>query len=324
MNKIIKKLSVSLVLLSFPLSVLAYSNKVILGGQNIGITINSKGVLVVGFYKVNNVYNPSHLLAGDYIIKVGVEEVNSIKELVQKVDKLAKDNKVDITFIRDDKEYTTTLNLENNNGSYKTGVYVKDSMLGNGTLTYIDPETKIYGALGHYIIDSSSNEAFAIKDGKIFKSIITSITKSSNGNPGSINTKFFKDTIYGDINKNSEAGIFGKFTSDIDNDNLIEIAEASEIKTGPALIVTSLANNEKKEYEINILRVEKNNKIKNIYFEITDEDLIKQAGGVVQGMSGSPIIQNNKLIGAVTHVTIDNVKYGYGISIINMLEEGEK
>ena len=132
-----------------PILVLAYSSEVILGGQNVGISINSKGVLVVGFYKVNNIYNGSHLLVGDYIIKVNNEDVANIKDLVSKIEKYANNDEVEITYSRNNKEYTTKLKLEKNNNSYKTGIYVKDNLLGNGTLTYIDPETKIYGALGH-------------------------------------------------------------------------------------------------------------------------------------------------------------------------------
>lgn len=307
-----------------PLTVFAYSSEVILGGQNVGISINSQGVLIVGFYKVNNIYNGSHLLVGDYIIKVNNESVSNIKDLVSKIEKYATNDEVEITYLRDDKEYTTKIKLEKSNDSYKTGIYVKDNLLGNGTLTYIDPETKIYGALGHYIIDSNTNTAIKIKDGSIFKSVITNITKSTDGNPGSINTKFYRQNVYGNINKNTLAGIFGIYENIPANGKLIKVANIDEIKTGKATIFTSLAQNEIKEYDINILKIDKNSPIKNFYFEITDKNLIDTAGGVVQGMSGSPIVQNGKLIGAVTHVTIDNVKTGYGISIINMLKEGEK
>ncbi len=149
MKKIIKNINIFLLLWLMPTLVLAYSNEVILGGQNVGISINSKGVLVVGFYKVNNIYNGSHLLVGDYIIKVNNEDVANIKDLVSKIEKYATNDEVEITYSRNNKEYTTKLKLEKNNNSYKTGIYVKDNLLGNGTLTYIDPETKIYGALGH-------------------------------------------------------------------------------------------------------------------------------------------------------------------------------
>lgn len=324
MKKIFKRLLIGLTLTSFPINVWAYSSQVILGGQNVGIRLNMDGILVVGFYKINGEYNSSRLLVGDYITKVNNIVVKTIPELVEQINKNAKNNSVPINYIRNNKEYNTTLKLEKNNNNYKTGIYVKDNMLGNGTITYIDPESKTYGALGHYIIDSNTNEAVKINDGNIFKSIITSITKSTNGNPGSINTNFVRKDIYGTIEKNTIAGIFGTYNSQFDHSKLIDIAKPEDVSTGKATIYTSLGNNEFKEYEINILRIEKNNKIKNFYFEINDKDLIAKTGGIVQGMSGSPIIQNNKLIGAVTHVSIDNVETGYGISIINMLEESEK
>jgi len=318
-----KKILLYLYMLLLPISVYAYSDKVILGGQNIGISINSRGILIVGFYKINNTYNTSKLITGDYITKVGEVSVNTIEELVNEINKQVNNNKVDITYLRDNLEYTTTISLEKVGSSYKTGIYVKDNIIGNGTLTYIDPTTGIYGALGHYILDNNTNSPFLISNGSIFKSVITDITKSTNGNPGSINTKFYKNTIYGNINKNSEVGIYGKYTSSLDTDDLIEIANINEVEKGSAYIVTSI-DNKVSQYEIEILRIDTTSKTKNLYFKITDKDLLNKTGGIVQGMSGSPIIQNNKLIGAVTHVTIDDVTTGYGVSIINMLEEGEK
>lgn len=318
-----KKLYVIILMLLCPFNVLAYSNKVILGGQSVGININSDGILIVGFYKVNNTYNASRLMAGDYIVKVGDKDVSSVNELVKAIEKEVYDNKVEISYRRNDEIYNTTLNLEYKDGIYKTGLYVKDNLTGVGTLTYIDPESKIYGALGHQIQESSSNSIVEVKTGNIFKSVISSITKSSNGNPGCINAKFYKNEIYGTIDKNIETGIYGNYLESVDNDTLIEVAKVDEINKGEAIIYSSLYNNVVKEYKINILRVDKNSKIKNIYFEVVDEDLIRAAGGIVQGMSGSPIVQNNKLIGAVTHVSIDNVTTGYGISIITMLESGE-
>lgn len=324
MKKIINYIGIGLTIISFPFNVLAYSNKVIMGGQNVGININSNGVMVVGFYKVNGVYNGSKLMAGDYIYEVGSKSVNTINELVKAIDSEAKDNQVEIKYRRGNNTYKTTLNLEYKDNVYKTGLYVKDNLLGNGTLTYIDPKTKIYGALGHNVIESNTKSRVEIKDGSIFKSVISSVTKSSDGNPGSINTKFYKDKVYGTINKNVESGIFGNYLESIDNDALIEVASIDDVKLGEASIYTNLYNNDVREYKINILRVDKGGKIKNIYFEVTDEALLNKTGGIVQGMSGSPIVQNGKLIGAVTHVLIDDVTTGYGISIITMLEEGEK
>lgn len=324
MKKQCNKIFFLLINLLFPIQILAYSSRVVLGGQNVGIIIRSDGILVVGFYKINGTLNNSKLSVGDYIIKVDNNDVTTINELIDNIDKSVKDNVVTLTYRHNGENKTTNLKLENVNGVYKTGLYVKDSLTGLGTLTYIDPETKIYGALGHEILESTANTRIEVKTGNIFKSIVTSITKSEDNAPGTKNAKFYKNVIYGTINKNVNAGIYGNYMESIDNDNLISVANLSDVKIGDATIFTALDDNEVKEYSIKILRIDPTNTIKNFYFEITDEELLNKAGGIVQGMSGSPIVQNNKLIGAVTHVSIDNVSTGYGISIITMLKSGEE
>ena len=323
MKKLLKNLKLFLLLWIIPSLVLAYSNEVILGGQNIGISINSKGILVVGFYKVNNIYNGSHLLVGDYIIKVNNEDVKNIKELVSKIEKYATNDEVEITYLRQDKIYNTKIQLEKNNNSYKTGIYVKDNLLGNGTLTYIDPETKIYGALGHEIIESTTNKLIEVKTGKIFKTSIKSIDKSVKGLAGTKNAKFFSNINYGTIVSNTNKGIYGIYDYDIASKPTLEVGTYKDIKLGTATIRTVVNGEKIENFDIEIDRVN-NNETKNIHFKITSPELIDRTGGVVQGMSGSPIIQDNKIIGAVTHVVIDNPLTGYGILITNMLEEGEK
>lgn len=312
-----------LLMLIFPLNILAYSSKVIMGGQNVGITIQSDGVLVVGFYKVNGVLNSAKLTVGDYITQINQQDIKNINELISVIDQNVNDGSVDLTIRRNDNMIHTSLKLELVDGVYKTGLYVKDSLTGLGTLTYIDPETKIYGALGHEIIESTSNSRIEVKTGNIFKSNVTSITKSEDNAPGTKNAKFYKNVIYGNIDKNVEAGIYGSYTASIDDDALISIADATLVKSGEAYIYTALDDNTVKPYKINILKVDAKSNIKNFYFEVTDSELLEKAGGIVQGMSGSPIVQDNKLIGAVTHVAIDKVTTGYGISIIKMLEAGE-
>ncbi len=313
-----------LIIFLLPIYVLAYSNKVVLGGQNIGIAVESDGILVVGFYKINNTMNNSKLSVGDYIVKVNGSVVYTIDDLIKSIEDNVFDNKVNITYRHNNIIKDTVLNLEFVNGIYKTGLYVKDSLKGLGTLTYIDPESKIYGCLGHEVIDSSTNSKVEVRSGSIFKASVNSISRSSNGNVGSKNAKFIEDKIYGNVNKNVEEGIYGKYSGEIDNDNLIEISKIDDVNLGDAYIYTSLDDNVVKSYKINILKKFNKSKIKNFYFEVIDSSLLDKTGGIVQGMSGSPIVQNNKLIGAVTHVSVDSVKNGYGISIINMLEEGEK
>ena len=230
---------------------------------------------------------------------------------------------ITITYKRDDKLLTTKLNLIYENNIYKTGLYVKDKITGIGTLSYIDPETHIYGALGHEIVESSHNKIVEIKTGNIFKNTITSITKSISGHPGSKNAKFYKNMTYGTITKNTNKGIYGIYNDPLPSTKALPVASKDEIVVGKASILTVLENEEIKSYDIEITSINETSKTKNISFIITDNELLKKTGGVVQGMSGSPIIQNDKIIGAVTHVVVDEPKSGYGIFITSMLKEGE-
>jgi len=312
-------------MLLMPFGVLAYSKYVIPGGETLGIEINSDGILVIGFYKIKGSYNKGTepIKIGDYIIKINDQKVKTIKNLTKEIEKNIANEKVKITLKRNNQEIETTLNLIEENGVFKTGLYVKDSITGIGTLTYIDPETKIYGALGHEIIESNTNQLVEIKDGSIFKNTIIGIDKSSTGVPGSKNAKFFYDTIFGKINKNTNYGIYGNYTTALPEKELIEVGKSSDIKIGLASIYTVLEDQNIQEYTINITNINETSNTKNITFELIDQELISKTGGIVQGMSGSPIIQNNKLIGAVTHVIIDNPLTGYGLFITTMLEEGE-
>lgn len=306
-----------------PLEILAYSKYVIPGGETLGIELKSDGIMVIGFYEIDGKTNKSNLLVGDYIKEVNGVSVNTIDELTKEIEKNV-NGSVEITYLRNKTEQTTELNLIYEDNVYKTGLYVKDKITGIGTLSYIDPETKIYGALGHEIIESSSKSLVEVKTGNIFRNNITSITKSFDGTPGSKNAKFYYDTLYGTITKNTSFGIYGKYTSDLPDKEVIEVGTKDDVKIGKAKIYTVLKDEEIEEYEIEITKINETSKIKNITFNITDEDLLEETGGVVQGMSGSPIIQNNKIIGVVTHVIIDNPESGYGIFITTMLEEGEK
>ncbi len=319
-----KKLVILGLLLLMPINIWAYSSEVIPGGENIGITISTKGVTIIGFYKVNNTYNKGKLIIGDKIIKINDTEVNSINELVRAIENnIEEKNKIKITFLRGKNELTETLEIKVIDGIYKTGLYVKDETTGIGTLTYIDPITKVYASLGHEIIENTTKERIEVKRGFIFESYVTGIKKSYNGSPGGKNAKFNKDNSYGKIMKNTNVGIYGIYEEKLPDKELIKIASKKDVKIGKAKFITTIEGNKIKEYDINILEINETSKIKNIYFEITDDLLISKTGGVVQGMSGSPIIQNNKLVGAVTHVIIDNVKTGYGIFIETMLNEGD-
>ena len=328
--KKIKELIIYILLLVtiLPSNAFAYSDKLIVSGKNIGIEINTNGVMVVGLYSINNISpaKEADIRLGDNIIKVNDIKVTDIKEMLTVIDKYKNNNVVKITYVRGNKEYNTNLKLiKDDNNIYKTGLYVKDTISGIGTLTYIDPESGMYGALGHEIIDKNTLSIVNISGGKIYKSNVIGINKSKKGNAGEKNAIFYKDEVYGSIDKNTSSGIFGKYYVDKDSSILYDVANIDEIKLGKAKILTVLKNNEIKEYDIKINRLSSSNlSTKNISFSITDKELLENAGGIVQGMSGSPIIQDNKIIGAVTHVVIENPINGYGIYITNMLNEMEK
>lgn len=308
-----------------PLNAIAYSNEVILGGKTIGIDIKAEGIMVIGFYKVEGSLPKTSLKEGDIILKIGNEEVNSINELTKAIENNMDDkNTIEITYKRDKNEKTTTLKLVKQDGMYKTGLYVKDSITGIGTLTFIDPESNIYGALGHEITESNTSKIIEVRTGTIFKNSISSITESIDGKPGSKNAKFYYSNNYGDITKNTKYGIYGTYKDDFNNLEKISIANKDEVKIGKAEIYTVIDGENIEKFDIEITKINENSDIKNITFDIIDEKLINSTGGVVQGMSGSPIVQNGKLVGAVTHVITDNVKSGYGLFIITMLEESER
>ncbi len=308
-----------------PQCLFAYSEHIIAGGENIGLKVTNNGVIVAGFYKVNNGYpgKEAGFYKGDIIVKSNNKMINSIDDFISSIEE-CNEKKLSITFKRNDKEKNTTLNLIEEDGNLKTGLYVKDSVSGIGTLTFIDPNTKLYGALGHEILESSTGTLINVKEGQIYDSKVTSIERSTRGEPGAKNASVDSNKVYGNIKENTISGIFGNYTSEINKNKLYKVADYDEIKLGNAKIITVLEDNLKKEYDINIIKVNNNkNDNKNILFEVTDKKLIEMTGGIIQGMSGSPIIQGDKIIGAVTNVVVNEPTKGYGILITSMLEEAE-
>ena len=314
----------SFLIIFIPTNILAYSDKVILGGNNIGITVNTKEIEVVGFYKVNGKYTAKDtgIKIGDKITHIENIKINNINEMIEIINEKMQNDSVNVTVLRNSEYLNFKLNLVKENNTYKTGLYIKDQITGIGTLTYIDPNSKIYGALGHEIT-SSTNDIVEITDGKIFKAEITGNTKSTVTTTGEKNAIFDSSKVYGTISENTTKGIYGTYTETINTDDLINIAEPNEVKLGKAYIYTVLQGNKIEKFEINILKINKNTITKNILFEITDQKLIDETNGVIKGMSGSPIVQDDKLIGAVTHAIVNDNNKGYGIFITTMLEEGE-
>jgi len=325
MKKIFLKFIV-LLLFIIPLNVFAYSKYIIASGKTIGIEVNSRGVLVVGFYKINNKYvaREAGFQIGDIITKVDNTSIDNISSMINIINN-KNTNKINFTILRNNKHFNILLNLvEDDSNVLKTGLYVKDQINGIGTLTYIDPNSKIFGALGHEILETTTAKKFEIKDGRIFDALVSNITKSRSGNAGEKNAEYDKENVIGNIKNNDITGIYGIYNDELSDDKAIEVGSSDDISKGKAIIRTVIDNNIVEDFSINILDVDNNSKTKNILFEVTDKKLLDKTGGIVQGMSGSPIIQNNKIVGAVNYVIVNDTTKGYGIFITTMLKEGEK
>ena len=319
---------VFLLVLFIPVTVFAYSEYLIASGRNIGIELKTNGVLIVGSYKIEN-YDAlldSDLKLGDIIIKVNDKVISNAKDFQKEISKI-NENIIKVYYIRNGNEYNTNINLFNDDGIYKTGFYVKDGIKGVGTLTYIEPSNKengyknTFGALGHEITEKSTKKKFITNSGTIFNSIVTGITKSSTGSPGEKNARSNSSQVIGKVNKNSSSGVFGIYTETLPKDKMYKVAMPDDVREGKAQILTTIDGSKISSFNVNIVKINKNSKTKNILFEIIDKELLDKTGGIVQGMSGSPIIQGDYIIGAVNYVLVDSPKNGYGIFITNMLDE---
>ncbi|MFI3260289.1 MAG: SpoIVB peptidase S55 domain-containing protein [bacterium] len=300
-----KKLFIFLSICLLPINILAYSDEVYLGGQTIGIDAKVDGVLVVGFYKIAGSYNNTNpkLVEGDYIISVNGEDVTSSEKLSSLIEENAADGSCILGIRRGSDIFEVELEIIEDSSNYKTGIYIKDSITGIGTITFIDPANMMYGALGHEIIESTTSKMIDINDGIIFENSIISIDKSEVGSPGSKNASFNYENVFGSIYDNTNVGIYGEYTAEVNEYSVIKVGPSEEVKIGPATLYTVTKDNEVEVYDIEITKINETSDIKNLTIEITDEKLLELSGGVVQGMSGSPIIQNGKLVGSLTHVT---------------------
>ena len=310
--------------LFIPISVFAYSDYIIASGKNIGIELKSNNIIIVGSYNIGNynVLRESELHVGDKIMKINNYNITSAENMQQTINKINND-KITLTYKRNNIINTTNIKLYKDNNEYKTGLYVRDTIRGVATLTYIDANTKTFGALGHEILEKSTKSKFESDTGTIFSSVVTGITKSTDGNPGEKNARSNSHDIQGNVLENTTSGIFGEYVTTLPQSKLYKVAKPSEITLGKAQILTVIEGEKVEAFDINILKINYNTNTKNILFEVTDKNLLDKTGGIVQGMSGSPIIQNNNIVGAVNYVVVDKTNRGYGIFITKMLEEAE-
>ncbi|GIN85533.1 SpoIVB peptidase [Heyndrickxia sporothermodurans] len=310
--------------------------KVIPGGQSIGVKLNTLGVLVVGHHLVETKagkLSPGEkagIKVGDIITQINGEKIENMSDVAPIVEKAGEDGKkLNIVIQRDQEVINTTLNPEKDESehTYKLGLYIRDSAAGIGTMTFVEPKSKKYGALGHVISDMDTKKAIVVEKGQILKSTVTSIEKGSNGKPGEKLARFSSDhEVIGDIQRNSSFGIFGRLDKNIMNgkyDRPMPIALSYQVKEGPAKILTVVDGSKVEEYDIEIVNTipQKFPATKGMIIKITDPKLLEKTGGIVQGMSGSPIIQKGKIVGAVTHVFVNDPTSGYGVHIEWMLKE---
>ncbi|WZX99178.1 SpoIVB peptidase [Bacillus sp. FSL W7-1360] len=311
--------------------------EVVPGGQSIGVKLNTEGVLVVGHHlieKKGQQLSPGEdagIKVGDMITKldgVPIHSMNEVAELVQQAGKEEKDLKLEVR--RNQKTFETTLTPEKATGDhlYRMGLYIRDSAAGVGTLTFYEPKSGKYGALGHVIADTDTHKAITVHDGEVMRSSVTSIEKGLNGEPGEKLARISQERdILGNIEKNSSFGIFGKLNKrDLKNDiadKPLPISSASEVKKGPAQMLTVVDGEKVEKFDIEIVNsiTQATPATKGMVIKVTDKRLLEETGGIVQGMSGSPIIQNGKIIGAVTHVFVNDPTSGYACHIGWMLEE---
>ena len=309
--------------------------ELVLGGDSVGVRVSQEGAIVVGFSELivngNKISSPSKdagIEKGDVIKEVNGNDIYNSKSLIEVIEK-CKTNKAELTLIRDEKIIKRTVKLYKENEKNKLGLWVRDSTSGVGTLTFYDEKTKKFAALGHPVTDADTNTLYDIKDGDILNASVIGIKKSEKGIPGELKGIFLDSKkALGQIDKNTECGIFGRYNQNFKVNTerkKIKAGTRDEIEIGKAYIVTTIDETGPCEYEIEILKLFNQNEPngKSMLIKITDEKLLEKTGGIVQGMSGSPIIQNGKIIGAVTHVLVNKPTMGYGIYIDWMLEEAD-
>ncbi len=299
------------------------------GGMLFGIKLFTEGVMVVGTGAVetgSGAVSPAEnagIRKGDIILTVNGEAVTSNEDLAAKL--RACPGSATVRFRRGDKLCSTVLTPARAvaDGGLKGGLWVRDSTAGLGTVTYYDPKTGAFGGLGHGIRDSDTNLLMPLSDGQICKVKLNRIVKGRIGSPGELSGSFASNTVYGSLSQNRDTGVYGTLDSEfIANPEILPVAHKQNVKRGDAVIRCTLENGASEEYAIRIDRIDlsEHTQTQNMVITVTDERLLAKTGGIVQGMSGSPIIQDGKLIGAVTHVLINDPTRGYGIFIENMLE----
>lgn len=302
-------------------------------GNAIGMKLYTKGVLVVGMSQIETdnkekkkPYENSGIEQGDTILEVNNNAVENTEDLIKEVEK-SNGNTINIKYLRNEKTMQTDITPVKSKNTYKIGLWVRDAAAGVGTLTFYEPNTNLFMALGHGISDIDTEEIVNIANGELVTANIVSITKGRKGYPGEIRGTIDQGRTIGTIYKNTNFGVYGTVKNknylEADLTQEMEVATRSEIKEGKAQIICQLENSNKKKYDIEIEKIYTNNNQNNksMLIKITDKELLEKTGGIIQGMSGAPIIQEGKFIGAVTNVLVNDPTQGYGVFADIMIKE---
>jgi stage IV sporulation protein B len=318
-----------------PATVNVLTEKVLVpGGHSIGVKMDVKGVLIVGLQEIETitgeVVNPgilSGLQIGDTILEINGKKVYRATEVQDLVNKIKGEVLLKLQRKNEIIEISLDPIIAKEDNMYKLGIWVKDKTAGIGTLTYYDPTNNTFGALGHAITDPETGSLLPVAEGELLNSKVESVKQGKVGDPGEIRGLFYEaDAPLGALDKNTEFGIFGTMYEKIENpfyDQPLVVGYQDSVKVGPAYILTTLDGDHIESFEIEIEKVNRQSEAdtKGMVIRVTDPRLLHKSGGIVQGMSGSPIIQNGRLIGAVTHVFVKNPEKGYGIFIEWMIQE---
>lgn len=301
-------------------------------GSAIGMKLYTKGVLVVGMSQIDTddnkkqkPYENSGIEQGDTILAINDTEINSTDELINEI-RNSQGNPVKIKYLKNEQTLETSITPVKSNNEYKIGLWVRDTAAGVGTLTFYQPSTNLFMSLGHGISDIDTEEIVNISTGELVTANILSINKGTKGKPGEIRGTIDYGSTIGTIYKNTNFGVYGLVTNKSNlniTESEMEVATREEIKEGAAQIICQLDNSGKKKYDIEIEKVyiTNNEDNKSMLIKVTDSELLEKTGGIIQGMSGAPIIQNGKFVGAVTNVLVNDPTQGYAVFADIMLKQ---